>query len=211
MPVSKPSRRGNSRTRQLSVSTSPHAGQLDDVIHTVRNERVILDADLAAIYGVKTKVLNQAVRRNRGKFPSDFLLELTNAEAANLQHTRRKGDTILRSQIVTLRHGRHIKHRPFAFTEHGALMAANVLNSPQATSMSVFVIRAFVKLRALVSNSTELAAELKKLEAKLTARIDNQDAVIAEVLQRIMQLIDPPPAPAISEKELGFHTLLPKP
>src|SRR6478609_3748834 len=119
-----------SRARKSPVSPARPAVSIDGVIHTIRGERVILDADLARIYGVKTKVLNQAVRRNREKFPSDFLRELTNAEAVNIQRTRKPGDTILRSQIVTLKRGQHLKHLPFAFTEHGALMAANILNSP---------------------------------------------------------------------------------
>ena len=98
------------RARKLSAPEKSAAAPIDGIIHTIRGERVILDADLAKIYGVQTKVLNQAVRRNRDKFPPDFLLTLTNAESANLQRTRNPEDTILRSQIVTLRHGRHIKH-----------------------------------------------------------------------------------------------------
>ncbi len=113
---------------------------IDGVIHTIRGERVILDADLARIYGVATKVFNQAVRRNRDKFPPDFMLELTSTEAERLRRSR--------SQIVTLKRGQNIKFAPFAFTEHGALMAANILSSPQAVQMSVFVIRAFAQITA---------------------------------------------------------------
>jgi hypothetical protein len=115
--------------KRLPVPSSAVA--IDDVIHTVRGERIILDADLARIYGVATKVLNQAVRRNRERFPADFLIELTNAEASQLQRARKESDTILRSQIVTLRHGHHLKHLPFAFTEHGALMARQCLEQPR--------------------------------------------------------------------------------
>jgi len=184
---------------------------IDGVIHTIRGERVILDADLAALYGVKTKALNQAVRRNRDKFPQDFLLELTNAEASNLQRSRKQEDTILRSQIVTLKQGHHLKYRPYAFTEHGALMAANILNSPQAVQMSVFVIRAFVKMRGLLTDTRELAKKLASLETELKSRLDSHEVAITEVLRRIMILLDPPPGPDVPDKQMGFHTTMPKP
>lgn len=195
--------------KRLPVSQS--AVSVDGVIHTVRGERVILDADLAKIYGVPTKALNQAVRRNRDKFPSDFLIELTKAEAVNLQRARKESDTISRSQFVTLKHGHNIKHRPFAFTEHGALMAATILNSPQATQMSVFVIRAFIKMRGLLTDTRELARKLASLETELKSRLDSHEVAIVDVLQRVMQLLDPPPGPEIPTKEMGFHTTLPKP
>ena len=133
-PVSVSLRRGK-RARKNHPTVS-----IDGVIHIVRGERVILNADLAMIYGVETRVLNQAVRRNRAKFPPDFLLELTATEAEQLRRSR--------SQIVTLKRGQNIKFLPLAFTEHGALMAANILNSPQAVQMSVFVIRAFAQIAA---------------------------------------------------------------
>lgn len=179
---------------------------LDGLIHTIRGERVIIDADLARLYGVETKALKQAVRRNRAKFPPDFLLELTNAEAVAIQRVRNQEATILRSQIVTLKHGQHSKYRPFAFTEHGAIMAANILNSPQAVQMSVFVVRAFVKMRSLLTDTRELARKLEAIERDLTSRLDSHEVAIAEFMARIMQLLDPPPQPAPPDKELGFHT-----
>lgn len=97
---------------------------------------------------------------------------------------------------------------PYAFTENGAVMVATVLNSPQAMRMSVFVVRAFVQMRELLSGSRELAAELKKLEAKLIARLDVHETAIVDVLRRIMELMDPPPAPSVSEKSIGFHTTI---
>jgi len=120
-------------TRKAADSKIPTASlaSVESIIHTIRSERVILDADLARLYGVPTKVFNQAVRRNRYKFPADFLLELTSVEAELLRRSR--------SQIVTLKRGQNIKFSPFAFTGHGAIMAANILNSPQAIQMSVFV------------------------------------------------------------------------
>ncbi len=181
----------------------PAGVSIDGVIHTIRGERVILDADLAALYGVETRVLNQAIRRNRAKFPPDFLLELNPSEAEQLRRSR--------SQSVILKRGQNIKYAPHAFTEHGALMAANVLNSPQATQMSVFVIRAFVRMRGLLTDTHELAKKLASLESELKSRLDTHEVAITEVLRRIMLLLDPPSGPATPTKEMGFHTTMPKP
>lgn len=196
-----------SRPRQSSAPLSAVEG----AIHTIRGERVILDADLAKLYGVETRVLNQAVRRNRDKFPPDFLLELTNAEAVNLQNIRKQGDTRLRSQIVILKRGQHLKYQPFAFTEHGAIMAANILNSPQAVQMSVFVVRAFIKMRSLLTDTRELAKKLSALEKELTSRLDSHETAISEFMRRIMFLLDSPRGPEIPDKEMGFHTTLKPP
>ena len=174
---------------------------LESRILTIRGQKVILDADLAAIYGVTTKRLNEQVKRNAKRFPPDFLFQLTRDEAEALLRSR--------SQNATLKRGHNIKFLPYAFTENGAVMAANVLNSPAAVRMSVFVVRAFVRMRELLSGS--LAAELKKLEAKLTARLDVHETAIVDVLRRIMQLLDPPPAPSLPEKSLGFHTTMKRP
>lgn len=173
---------------------------IDGIIHTVRGERVILDADLAKLYGVPTKAFNQAVKRNREKFPPDFMLELTLAEAEQLRRSR--------SQIVTLKRGGNVKFAPYAFTEHGAIMAANILNSPQATQMSVFVVRAFIKMRSLLTDTRELASKLATLEKELTARLDSHEVAISEFMRRIMLLLDPPLAPEVPAKEMGFHTVL---
>ena len=200
-----PSDAAATSARKISAKDKSTTAPIDGIIHTVRGERVILDADLAKIYGVEPRVLNHAVRRNREKFPPDYLLELTNAEAVNLQRTRMQEDAILRSQFVMLRHGRHIKHQPFAFTEHGALMVATILNSPQATQMSVFVIRAFIKMRSLLTDTRELAKKLASLETELKSRLDVHETAIVEVLQRILLLLDPPAGPEIPAKQMGFH------
>jgi len=176
---------------------------VEGVIHTIRGERVILDADLAKLYGVPTKALNQAVRRNRDKFPPDFIFELTGVEAELLRRSR--------SQIVTLKRGGNVKFAPFAFTEHGAIMAANILNSPQAVQMSVFVVRAFIKMRSLLTDTRELAKKLAALEKELTSRLDSHETAISEFMQRIMFLLDPPRGPEIPDKEMGFHTTLKRP
>jgi phage regulator Rha-like protein len=173
---------------------------IDSLIATVRGQKVILDADLAGIYQVPTKALNQAVKRNREKFPKDFLFELTRDEAKQIRR--------LRSQLVTLKGGRgqHRKFLPYAFTEHGAIMAANVLHSPRAVQMSVFVVRAFVKMRAALSNTRELAQELALLEQELKIRLNVHEAAIVDVLQRVMKILDPPPPPPEAPPpEMGFH------
>ena len=205
--------RSKPKPAALSKPSRPQQGKpprIESVIHTLRGERVILDADLAKIYGVETRVLNQAVRRNRNKFPADFLLELTGAEALDLQNARLRRGARSRSQTVILKRGWNVKHQPFAFTEHGAIMAANILNSPPAVQMSVFVVRAFVKMRGLLTDTRELAAKLSTLEKELTSRLDSHETAIFDVLQRIMLLLDPPTAenPA---KEMGFHTTLKSP
>jgi phage regulator Rha-like protein len=128
-------------------------------IRVLRGQRVLLDTDLAALYGVPTKVLNQAIRRNSRRLPPDFLFRLTPEEWNSL-----------RSQNVTLEtgRGRHRKYPPFALTEHGAIMAANVLSSEQAIEMAIYVVRAFVRLRQLVAANTDLARKLSALERSMT-------------------------------------------
>jgi len=173
---------------------------VESCIQTVRGQKVILDTDLARIYGVPTKRLNQQLRRNVDRFPEDFAFQLTLQEWESL-----------RLQIATLKvegRGAHRKYLPFAFTEHGALQAANVLNSPRAVAMSVYVIRAFVKMRGMLTGTGELARQLKELESKLTARLDVHESAIVDVLQRIMRLLEPPPEPEATEperKQIGFH------
>jgi hypothetical protein len=158
-------------------------------IHLVRGRRVILDADLARFYGVSSKRLLEQVRRNPERFPDDFCFQLTRPEVANL-----------RSQIATssLAHGGR-RYTPWVFTEHGALMAANVLHSPEAVRMSVLVIRAFVQLRELLSSHVELAAKLADLERKF----EGHDAAIANLFEAIRQLLAP--AGPDHERKIGFH------
>jgi phage regulator Rha-like protein len=171
---------------------------LETLIYEIRGQRVMLDSDLACIYGVPTKAFNQAVKRNVDKFPADFMFGLTAKEAGSLRHSR--------SQIVTLKRGQNIKYLPYAFTEHGAIMAANVLNSPRAVQMSVFVVRAFLKMRALLGDKRGLAQKLASLEKELKKRLDVHEAVIVTILQRVMDIIDPPALPAPSPKpRIGFN------
>jgi hypothetical protein len=170
--------------------------ELESLIFEIRGQKVMLDSDLARIYGVPTKAFNQAVKRNIDKFPADFMFRLIAEEARKLQHSR--------SQIVTLKRGQNIKYLPYVFTEHGAIMAANVLHSAQAVQMSIFVVRAFLKMRALLGDKRELAQKLASLEKELKKRLDVHEAVIVTILQRVMDIIDPPLTPQPPKPRIGF-------
>jgi uncharacterized membrane-anchored protein YjiN (DUF445 family) len=134
---------------------------IEKSILVVRGQRVILAADLAKIYGVETRVLNQAVKRNRERFPEDFTFRLTRDEASEIVASR--------SQTVILKRGENIKYLPYVFTEYRAFMAANVLNSPHAVRMSVYVVRAFIRLRQTVELRKDLMAKLEELQRAVTA------------------------------------------
>ena len=168
---------------------------VEPLIREIRGERVILDSDLARVYGVPTFRFNEAVKRNQERFPADFRFQLTQAESDHL---------ISQIAISSSGHGGRRK-LPWAFTEHGAIMAANVLNSPQAVQMSVFVVRAFLKMRAVLTDSGALAKKLADLETELKSRLDVHEIAIVEVLQRIMAILDPTPQPEPPKRELGFH------
>jgi phage regulator Rha-like protein len=165
---------------------------VETLIRAIRGERVILDSDLAQIYGVETKALNRAVRRNWERFPSDFIFRLTKPEFESL---RRQSGTLKTGR------GQHRKYLPYAFNEHGAIMAANLLNSPRAMQMSVFVVRAFVKMRGARSDSRELAEKLAALEKELKERLNVHEAAIVGILQRVMDILDPPPQPEPPRRE----------
>jgi hypothetical protein len=162
--------------------------QIEPRILAIRGQRVILDADLAELYGTTTKAFNQAVKRNSGRFPGDFRFQLSIAE---------------KSEVVTncdhLGHLKFSRNPPYAFTEHGAIMAASVLNTPRAIDVSVYVVRAFVKLREWLSAHKELAEKLAELERK----VSSHDAAIQSLVTAIRQLMQPPPA--ASRPRIGFH------
>jgi hypothetical protein len=150
----------------------------------LRGQKVLLDAELASLYGVTTKALNQAVKRNSSRFPADFIFRLTEHETATLN----------RSQDVTgAEKHRNIRFPPMAFTEHGAIMAATILNSPRAVEMSVFVVRAFVQLRNLLASNTNLARRLAHLEARVARRLSGHDREIAAIIELIRQMMAPQP------------------
>lgn len=179
----------------MSVAAAVAVEAIASRIVILRGQRVIVDADLAALYGVPTKRLNEQVRRNAERFPADFMFALSQEEW-----------DALRSQSATLKTGRgqHRKYLPFAFTEHGAIMAATVLNSPRAVEVSIYVVRAFVQLRELLAGHKELATRLKELETRMERKLMTQDQAIAGILDAIHQLMAPPPAP--KKRSIGFVT-----
>jgi ORF6N domain len=160
-------------------------------ILVVRGHKVLLDEDLAALYGVQTRRLNEQVRRNLERFPEDFMFQLTDAEYAALI-----------SQIATSKPGRGGRRKlPLAFTEHGAIMAASVLNTARAIEVSVYVVRAFVKLRELLVSHKELAKRLDELEARIEQRLTTHDQAIAGILEAIRELMRPPET---KKRPIGF-------
>jgi hypothetical protein len=184
---------------------------VDQIAHRIRQlrgEKVLLDYDLAALYGVAVKVLNQAVKRNQERFPSDFMFQLTNEEAAFL----RSFSTSIRdrevaqhqeaatnwSQFVTSssKH-RGAKYRPYTFTEEGAMLSS-VLNSERAVKVNIAIMRAFVRLRQALDTNPELAKKFSELER----RVGKHDEEIAAILEAIRQLLAPPEKP---RREIGFH------
>lgn len=167
-------------------------------IVVLREQKVLIDADLAALYGVQTRRLNEQVRRNKARFPEDFIFELSAEEFANLK-----------SQFATSSWGGRRK-LPLAFTEHGAIMAATVLNTPRAVEVSVYVVRAFVKLRELVGSHRELAKRLDDLEEKTEALAMSHDtfsrntrAQLKQVFDALRALMTPPETP---KRPIGFVT-----
>ena len=164
-------------------------------ILVLRGHRVLLDAELAVLYGVTTKRLNEQVKRNAKRFPADFIFRLTRTET----------DALNRSHFATgSQKHRDPRFPPFAFTEHGAIMAATILNSPRAVEMSVYVVRAFVHLRELLASNTALARKLNELEGKLK----NHDEAITAILSAIHELMNPPPP---NRRGIGFTADLEKP
>lgn len=172
----------------MPKSQTALAVRVESRILILRHNKVILDTDLAELYGVPVKRLNQQIKRNRERFPSDFMFQLTAKE-----------HEVLRSQFATSKAGRGgRRYPPFAFTEHGAIMAATVLNSQRAIKMSVFVVRAFVRLRELLATNRQLAAKIDELEN----RLDTHDSKIQELIEAIRELMVPPEAP---RRKIGFR------
>ena len=173
--------------------------RIEKRILLIRDRKVMLDADLAELYGVETRILKQAVRRNIDRFPEDFMFELTWEEVEELQSTRDILTGISRSQIVTLKRGSNIKYRPFVFTEQGVAMLSSVLNSTRAIQVNIAIMRAFVRLREMLAGHKELAAKLAILERKLAGH----DKQILSIVQAIKKLTDPKPLP--KKRRIGFN------
>ena len=182
--------------------------QIDPLIRTIRGYRVVLDADLARLYGVSTKALNQAVKRNSDRFPADFAFQLDWPEFDDLrsqfvtsspQGSELIGKSGNRSQIVTgSQKHRDKRSLPWAFTEHGALMAANILRSERAVQMSVFVVRAFIRLREQLATNTEVVVRIADIEKRLL----RHDQELLDLYLKLQALLEPPDPP---QRAIGFH------
>lgn len=182
-----PSQKPRRERRSFAVRQKSAAISIDLRILILRRQRVILDTALAELYDVPVKRLNEQTKRNRRRFPADFMFQLTSRENQSL-----------RSQFATSKMGRGGRRsRPYAFTEHGAIMAATVLNSGQAVEMSVFVVRAFVRLREMLAANRELAARIGDLEEHL----ETHDSRIQEIIEVIQRLTNPPPG---RRNKIGF-------
>ena len=170
----------------MKNSPLPSVERIGSRILVIRGQKVMLDASLAGLYEVTTKALNQAVKRNLGRFPGDFMFQLTAEEA-----------TLLRSQSVTLKtgRGRHRKYQPYAFTEQGVTMLSSVLHSKRAVMVNIEIMRAFVQLRQMLSSHADLARKLAALERKY-------DAQFKSVFDAIRELMTPPEPPR--KRRIGF-------
>ncbi|MEK7795551.1 MAG: ORF6N domain-containing protein [Candidatus Hydrogenedentota bacterium] len=180
--------------------------RIESLILTLRDQKVMLDADLAALYVVPTKRLNEQVKRNIERFPEDFMFQLTAKEWGNLksqfatsslQVPDNQGDTAYRSQYATGPHGGR-RTPPNAFTEHGAIMAATVLNSPQAVAMSVYVVRAFVQMREQIAANAEVLTRLAEIDKTLL----KHDKSLQVIWAQLQPLLDP--VPGSSKRRIGF-------
>lgn len=197
----------------MSEASLIPARRIERRILLLRGEKVMLDRDLAELYGVETKVLNQAVKRNLERFPADFMFQLSKEEAALISRSQvvtldgktgeiaRKNMRNPRSQIVTLESGQNLKYRPYAFTEQGVGMLSGVLSSARAVQTHVAIIRAFVQLRQMLASNASLARKLEALEKKY-------DAKFRIVFDAIREMMDEKKKP---KREIGFHTLMAKP
>ena len=170
-------------SKQLPV----YVGEIQQRILLIRGEKIIIDVDLAEFYGVSTKRLNEQIRRNRDRFPGDFMFQLTRAE---------KKEVI--AKCGHLRNLKYSRAMPHAFTEHGALMAASVLNTSRAVEMSIFVVRAFVVMRRTIAEHRQLSARLDELEKQLTVHGES----ILELFKTIKQLMAPDTVP--ETRRIGF-------
>ena len=165
------------------------------MVVTVRHERVLLDSDLAELYGVSTGRLNEAVKRNTDRFPNDFMSQLSNQEWENFQS--------LRSQIATLnakgnKRGQHRKYAPYVFTEQGVAMLSSVLRSPRAVEVNIAIMRTFVQLRRLMDSNRELAKKIESLEAKYEEH-DNKFQLVFDAIKQLIRTEDEP------KRRIGFH------
>jgi ORF6N domain len=171
-------------------------------ILTIRDQKVVLDSDLAAVYGVSTRVLNQAFRRNKGRFPADFAFRLSSEEFEAMRSQiviASSRATNIRSQVVTASR-RNIRYQPWAFTEHGALQVANILQSDRAIAMSVYVIRAFIEQREKLAANAAILRRLAEIDKTLL----EHDTALRDIYQKLLPLLAPPPESP--RRQIGFHS-----
>jgi hypothetical protein len=183
-------------------SAMPPNRKIDNVeraINLIRGQRIMLDSDLAAIYQVTTKRLNQQFTRNRKRFPVDFAFQLTAEEFTNLKSQIATSSSGLRLQFATSNRRGGRRYLPWVFTEHGAIMLASVLNSDVAVQACVRVVRAFIKLREMVAANAQLASKLEELER----RLDSHDEAIVDLFATLRRLLEP--AEPTTKREIGFH------
>jgi len=190
------------------------AARIERRILLLRGQKVMLDFHLAELYGVSTKTLNQSVKRNRERFPEDFMFQLSWDETSLISRSQdgtldyKAGEKPLetidtsRSQFVTLKRGQHRKFRPYAFTEQGVAMLSSVLRSTRAVKVNIAIMRTFVKLRQMLADHADLARKLKALERKY----DAQFKVVFDAIRELMK----PVTPQEARREIGFHTQLPR-
>ncbi|MEK7067641.1 MAG: ORF6N domain-containing protein [Patescibacteria group bacterium] len=171
--------------------------KIEDKILFIRGRKVMLDSDLAFLYGVETKVLNQAVRRNQDRFPAEFMFQLTKEEAENLR-SQIVTTNSSRSQIVTLKRGQNIKYLPYAFTEYGVVMLSSVLKNQKSIAININIVKAFIRLRELAFSYKDLARKLWELEDKYSGH----DKKIQEIFMVLRGLMTKPNSR--STDEIGF-------
>ena len=164
--------------------------KIETKIYWLRGRRVMLDSDLALLYGVSTKVFNQAVKRNKKRFPADFMFQLTISEAITMRSQVVTGYGLSRSQIVTLNRGQNIKYAPYSFTEQGVAMLSSVLNSERAIQVNIQIMRTFTKIREMLTSNKELREKIEKLERKYDSQFN---VVFAAIKKLLVQEEEPKP------------------
>lgn len=200
MPSKKRARR---KLPPAKAGTALMPEKLAPLVLFVRGEKVLLDTDLAALYGVEIRTLNQAVRRNLERFPEDFVFQLTDEDMEDLKSqfvTAKDHPSALRSQFVTLKRGQHRKYLPYAFTEQGVAMLSSVLRSPRAVDVNIAIMRTFVQLRRLMDSNELLAKKIASLERKYSDH-DKQFAIIFEAIKALIAEDKKP------SREIGFHAV----
>jgi ORF6N domain len=212
MPPTKKTAKKKSASKLTPAALIPE--QLAPLVVRLRRENVILDSDIAELYGVETKRLNEAVRRNIERFPADFMFQLTEEEIENLRSQSATSSSVtnslrsqfatlntepnsLRSQSVTLKRGQHRKYLPYAFTEQGVAILSSVLRSPRAVEVNIAIMRTFVQLRSLMQSNKLLAEKIEKLEEKY----DQNFQIVFDAIKQLIAADENP------SKELGFHTI----